>query len=103
MGSHDATPLKQILVPYIPAEATGVPQIAKRYGLSDASVRNKTNLKGLGRRIDGQWACSKVLWAMHMENDRQAMQAYWGGDRSSPAILAYFKRFGIHDPLAGEG
>jgi hypothetical protein len=49
--------------------------------------------RGLGRRVrGGKWVVSKVALAMHLDGDASTLAAYLAGDRSGPAVKAYFDR-----------
>ena len=93
---------RQILRPYIPEEAASLGEIAKRFGRSKATIRRHTAVEGLGRKIAGQWHCSKVCWAMFMNGDPSALAAYWTGDRNSDLVRSYFRACGVPLPLSGE-
>jgi hypothetical protein len=36
---------------------------------------------------------------MLLDGDLEALAAYSSGDRASPRVAAYFKRFGLSDPV----
>jgi hypothetical protein len=89
----------QVLKPYHRAEAISIEVAARIAGRSVRTLREWCARYDIGRRICGQWALSRVALAMHLDGDRGALKAYLEGDRSSPAIAAYFKRCGV--PLPG--
>jgi hypothetical protein len=50
----------------------------------------------LGRRVGGgAWLVSKVAFAAFLDGDKQALNLYLRGDRSSPAVVKYYERLGI--------
>ena len=54
-------------------------------------------LHDIGRHIGGQWAVSKIVLAMWLDGNQEALAAYLRGDRASPMIGSYFARFGLLD------
>jgi hypothetical protein len=84
------------LVPYDPAEAISLSIAATRAGKSETTVRNWCEAHGLGRRVGGgTWQVSQVALAMFLDDDKVALCSYLSGDRSSPAVSAYFRRFNL--------
>lgn len=86
----------QVLVPFHRSEVLTVGEAASIAGKSPRTVREWCLRLQLGRHVgDGQWNVSKVALAMHLDGNKPALKAYLAGDRSSPAIIAYFERCGV--------
>jgi hypothetical protein len=84
------------LIPYDPAEGISLSVAARRAGKSENTIRNWCEAHGLGRRVGGgTWRVSQVALAMFLEDDHIALCSYLSGDRTSPAVVAYFQRFGL--------
>jgi hypothetical protein len=84
----------QVLRPYHRSEALSIAEAAKLAGRSVRTVREWCGRLDLGRR-SGQWAVSRVVLAMFLDGDREALTACLRGDRSSTAVRAYFERCGV--------
>jgi hypothetical protein len=91
----------QVLVPFHRGEVLSIAGAADIAGRSVRTLREWCQLHYIGRRIGGQWAVSKVALAMHLDGNRDALNGYLSGDRSSPAIVAYFERCGMPLPRQG--
>ena len=98
-GQPDDAEFRNILRPFDPREAASIADIAQRWHRTTVTVRRTARERGLGRKISGQWYCSVVAWSMFLDGDRDALNSYHAGDRTSPKVAAYFERFGI-DPAA---
>jgi hypothetical protein len=88
----------QVLIPFHRSEALSITEAAIEANRSVRTMREWCLRHDIGRRIGGQWAVSKVALAMHLDGDRAALKTYLEGDRSSPAIVAYFSRSGVPLP-----
>jgi hypothetical protein len=88
----------QILIPYHRCEVLSTAEAAAIAGRPVRTIREWCLRRHLGRRIEGQWAVSKVALAMHLDGNEEALADYLVGDRSSPAIVAYFERCGVPLP-----
>jgi hypothetical protein len=51
--------------------------------------------EGLGRRLGGKWCVSKVALEMYLDGKADALERYLQGDRLTPDVVSYFKRFGL--------
>jgi hypothetical protein len=84
-----------VLTPYDPCEGLTLQQAAERAKKSPGTVRNWCESEGLGRRIGGIWCVSKIALEMYLDGEAGALGRYLQGDRSTPDVVAYFKRFGL--------
>jgi AAA domain len=84
-----------VLTPYNPDEALTLQRAAARAGRSPGTIRNWCESEGLGRRIGGKWCVSKVALEMYLDGEAHALEQYLQGDRSTPDVVSYFKRFGL--------
>lgn len=89
----------QILIPLSLEEARSVTWASWASGFSRQKVARVATRHNLGRMIEGRWYISAPAWTMFMEGDDKALARYLRGDRTSPAIIAYFERFGITPPV----
>ncbi len=96
-------PKPAILLPFDPREAMTVQEFCAASGLSDPWARVTINEQLLARKIGGRWRVSKVLAAMYLDGEKEAMRLYWSGDRKSEAVARYFWRFGIDPATLGKG
>ena len=92
-----------ILRPYNRAEAITVEEAARRAGRSTRTLRSWCLSYDVGRRIAGRWAVSIVALEMYLDGNKEALTAYLAGDRSSPTVVAYFKRLGVPIPRPAFG
>jgi len=87
-----------VLRPYDPMEAISVKEAAKLAGRSQSTLRNWCERFEIARRIaGGNWQVSCVALQMLLDGDLEALAAYSAGDRASPRVATYFKRFGLCD------
>ena len=82
----------QVLRPYHRSEAIPVAEASRIAGRSVRTMRDWCLRLDIGRRICGQWAVSKVALAMMLDGDKDALEAYLAGDRTSPLVTEYFER-----------
>jgi hypothetical protein len=88
-----------VLRPFDRLEALTLKQASELSGRSEGTIRRWAANFDLGRRIGvGRWAVSKVALQMFLDGDAEALRAYLGGDRQSPAVVGYFERAGV--PIA---
>jgi len=87
-----------VLVPFHRSEVLSIAQAADIANRSVRTMREWCMRFDIGRRICGQWSVSKVALAMHLDGDKSTLRAYLAGDRSSPAVVAYFERCGVPVP-----
>ena len=88
--------LCQTLIPFDKREGLTLFQAAGIAGKSVGTIRNWCIQHGLGRRVGGgTWVVSRVALAMFLDGDMIALGAYQAGDRTSPLVSEYFKRFGL--------
>jgi hypothetical protein len=85
----------QVLIPFDSREAVSISEAARIAGRTVVTMRAWAAIHDLGRMVGGRWAVSRVALAMHLDNDRKALQAYLDGDRHSPGVISYFERLGL--------
>src|SRR5262245_41218372 len=87
--------LPAILRPYSLAEAIGVTEAARRAGKSERTMREWCARHQIGRVIGGRWAISQVALDMLLEGDKDSLEAYLNGDRTSERVRSYYARRSI--------
>ena len=87
--------LPAILRPYYLAEVIGVAEAARQAGRSPRAIREWCSLHGIGRIIGGRWAISQVALDMLLEGDKDGLEAYLNGDRTSERVRSYYIRRSI--------
>jgi hypothetical protein len=93
-GADDRLP--QVLIPYDRREAMSVRAAAKAAGYCESTIKRWCGLYFIGRRVvGGHWQVSRVALAMLLDGNEAALRTYLSGDRKMPAVIEYFKRFGI--------
>lgn len=93
---ESATDPPQVLVPFHRAEAISTAEAADLAGKHERTIRLWCEMHGIGRRVaGGPWRVSRVALGMLLDGDQAALQAYLRGDRTSPAVVAYFEREGL--------
>ncbi len=88
----------QVLRPFQRAEVLSIAEAAVEADRQVRTMRDWCARHDIGRRIEGQWAVSRVALAMFLDGDRAALAAYLAGDRSSPTVISYFERCGVPLP-----
>jgi hypothetical protein len=83
------------LMPYNPCEACTLASAGKRAGKVANTIKNWCEKDGIGRRVGGRWAVSKVALEMFLEGNSWALNLYLSGNREHPDVVAYFDRLGI--------
>jgi hypothetical protein len=69
---------------------------AEKTGKSDRTLRNWCARHGIGRRIGGEWALSRVALAMFLDCNADALQAYRdGARRSNESVARYYRQLGL--------
>ena len=108
MGQTAAIPTEETavrsphtLVPFDNREAVTLPTAAKIAGKSERTVRNWCVAFGVGRRIGGHWAVSRVALQMHLDGNKDALAAYRDdGARGHHELVAeYYRHLGLGDLL----
>jgi helix-turn-helix protein len=91
--SSDA-PAACTLVPYAKEERISVKEAATIAGKSERTLRNWCVERGIGRRVGGIWAVSKVALVMWLDGDLAALAAYRdrGARASSETVARYYRR-----------
>jgi hypothetical protein len=85
-----------VLIPYDPREGISLNEATALTGKKVGTIRNWCVQHHLGRRVGGgTWVVSKVALAMFLDGDVKALQAYHGGERTDPCVIAYFERLGL--------
>jgi len=87
--------LPAILRPYDLAEAIGVAEAARQAGKSERTMRVWCARHQIGRMIGGRWAISQVALDMLLDGDKDSLEAYLNGDRSSERVRSYYARRSI--------
>src|ERR1700674_3924989 len=83
-------------------EAASLSIAAKIASKSERTVRNWCGEFGLGRRIGGHWAVSRVALAAHLDGNKDALAAYHDGARGQDELVVqYYRRLGLDDLLRG--
>lgn len=93
------------LRPYIPDEVMSRKEAQEYFRRSPRTTDSWIQTFGLGSRIGGRMAVSRVASQMFMEKDYQALTLYLRGDRSDPRVTSHYRRLGIELPAniaAGE-
>jgi hypothetical protein len=97
-----AVRLPRILIPYDNLEAVSLSIAARLASKCERTVRNWCGEFGLGRRIGGHWAVSRVALAMYLDGNKDALAAYHDGARGHCELVAeYYRRLGLGDLLRG--
>ena len=79
-----------ILTPYLPHEAIGTAEAAKRAGIAQRTMREWVGLYPIGRKIGRRVKVSKAALQMLLDGDDAALEAYASGDRTSELVVRYF-------------
>src|SRR5262245_4088368 len=82
-------------LPFDPAEFIGTEEARRRAGVAQRTIREWCALHRIGRRIAGRWRVSQVALDMLLSEDRNALEAYHAGDRTSDHVRRYFARRNI--------
>ena len=90
-----ASHLPATLRPYYLAEAIGVAEAARQAGKSMRTMREWCALHRIGRIIGGRWAISEVALDMLLNGDKDSLEAYLNGDRTSERVRSYYTRRSI--------
>ncbi|WP_336489689.1 hypothetical protein [Methylobacterium nigriterrae] len=94
----DITTPRKVLVPYIAEEAITATEAQALLRRCRRSLDYYIKDHGIGRRIHGRVAVSRVAVQMLLEDDREALALYVSGDRSSDQVAAYYHRLSIPLP-----
>jgi|SRR5580658_8667133 hypothetical protein len=101
MNDHrpEDAPPPRTLVPFAREERMSIKEAAAIAGRSERTVRNWCVDPGIGRRVGGIWAVSKVALVMFLDGDLKTLAAYRRGERrSSESVASYYRRCKL-DPL----
>ncbi len=98
---HPRPPRPKILDPFDKREGMSVAEYASQRDCSKPTAREEVNTQGLGRKLGGRWQVSRVLAAMYLNGDKEAMTAYWRGERETEVVKPYFERLGIDPATLG--
>jgi hypothetical protein len=94
--AYPGAPTINVMVPFASEEAISICSAAKIAGRSERALRAWCSQYGIGRRIGGVWAVSRVALVMLLDGDREALVAYHGGlRRSSEKVSGYYARCGL--------
>jgi hypothetical protein len=90
------------LIPFDVEESTTIQQAAGIAGKTPRTMRRWCVEFGIGRRIGGHWAVSRVALAMYLDGNKDALAAYHDGARGHCELVAeYYRRLGLGDLLTG--
>lgn len=79
------------LIPFDRREGLTTAEAAARANRTERTIRMWCRDHDIGRRVaGGPWLVSRVALAMHLNDDAAALRIYLAGDRTSPAVGAYF-------------
>jgi hypothetical protein len=88
------------LIPFASEEVISVAEAATIARKSERTIRNWCVEHGIGRRIGGAWAVSKVALQMVLEDDMDVLSAYHDGARAQyEPVARYYHRLGLGDLL----
>ena len=96
--TRGATTPRKVLIPYIAEEAMTPSEAQALLRRCRRSLDYYIKDHGIGRRIHGRVAVSRVAAQMLLEDDREALALYVSGDRSSDRVTAYYERLSIPLP-----
>jgi hypothetical protein len=104
-SSPTGTPALRTLVPFAKEERISVKEAAAVAGRSERTVRNWCVERGIGRRVGGVWAVSKVALVMWLDGDLAALAAYrdQGARGSSEPVASYYRRCMLAELLERPG
>ncbi|MBB2964329.1 hypothetical protein [Methylobacterium sp. R2-1] len=86
------------LIPFDRREGLTTAEAAARANRTERTIRMWCRDLDIGRRVaGGPWMVSRVALAMHLNDDAPALRIYLAGDRTSPAVGAYFAAEGLGD------
>jgi hypothetical protein len=88
----------QVLRPFNRAEVCSPKEAADKAGKAERTIRDWCACLDIGRRVCGRWAVSKIALAMHLDGNKDALNAYLNGDRTSSLVTEYFERCGVPLP-----
>jgi len=95
-----ALPLRT-LIPYAGEESISIGEAATIARKSERTLRNWCVKPGIGRRIGGAWAVSRVALQMVLANDPDTLAAYHDGARARyEPVASYYRRLGLGDLLS---
>jgi hypothetical protein len=84
------------LVPFNIDECTTIDQAAGIAGKTPRTMRRWCIEQGIGRRIGGHWAVSRVALQMYLDGNEDALAAYHDGARAQYGPVAdYYRRLGL--------
>lgn len=87
-----------VLRPFVAKEVFSTREAAQHSRTTPATVINWANKYSIGRLIAARWAISRIALEMLLDNDRVALKKYLAGDRTSPAVIAYYERLSVPLP-----
>jgi hypothetical protein len=100
MTEETAVRSPRILIPLDKREAVSLSIAAEIARKCERTMRNWCVEHGLGRKIGGHWAVSRVALAMYLDGDDDALAAYHDGARARyEPVAQYYRRFGLGDLL----
>jgi hypothetical protein len=99
-SSLTATRSPKVLIPYDVREAISVASAARNAGKSETTIRTWCRRSPIGRRIGGSWAVSRVVLAMLIEDNMDALANYLDGARAQfEPVARYYRRLGLGELL----
>src|ERR1700682_2051299 len=90
------------LIPFDVEESTTIQQAAGIAGKTPRTMRRWGVGFGIGPRIGGHWAVSRVALATYLDGNKDALAAYHDGARGHcEPVAEYYRRLGLGDLLRG--
>jgi hypothetical protein len=98
-------PLLRTLVPFAKEERISAKEAAEIAGNSERTIRNWILDHGIGRRIGGRLAVSRVALTIFLNGDLEALAAYrdQGARRPSAPVAEYYRRCELAELLERPG
>jgi Helix-turn-helix domain len=92
-------------VPFAKEERISFKEAAAIAGASERTIRNWGDNHGIGRRIGGSWAVSKIALVMWLDGDLAALAAYrdYGARGSSVQVASCYRRCMLAELLERPG
>src|SRR5271168_1415985 len=89
------------LDPFTIEECIPIGEAARIAGKTERTIRNWGVEHGIGRRIGGRWAISKVALMMWLDGKHEALVAYrdLGVRASWEPVASVYRRYGLADLL----
>jgi len=84
------------LDPFTIEECVSIKEAATIAGRTERTLRNWGEVYGIGRRIAGRWAISRIALMMLLNGDLDELKAYRDdGARAWPPVAKIYHRYGL--------